>query len=117
VPISISGAPRLQTITITVSYNQAALRVRTVQPGSVLGTVGSGAAFTQRVDPEVGRVDITLTRVGEAPAAAPGAGLVGAILFDAIAPGTSTFTASGAATGPGGAPVPLVFTPVTVTVR
>jgi hypothetical protein len=106
----------MSTITISISYNQAALRVRTVQPGSFFGPVPSVASFTQRVDPAIGRVDITITRPNDQTGVA-GAGLLAAILFDAVAPGTSTFSGSGVATGPGGAQVPLQFSPVTVTVR
>jgi hypothetical protein len=46
-----------------------------------------------------------------------GAGLLAAVLFEAIAPGSSPLAASGVGTAPGGAPVGLQFSPVTVTVR
>ena len=62
------------------------------------------------------RVDITLARGADATGAS-GTGLLAAVLFDAIAPGTATLTLSGAATGPGGTAMGLQFTPVTVTVQ
>jgi general secretion pathway protein D len=116
VPISIVNANRLSTITLTITYNQAALRVRSVQPGSFLGPVPGSASFTPRVDAEVGRIDIALTRLND-PTGMSGTGLLGAILFDAIAPGQAPFTISGVATAPGGVQLPLQFTPSTVTVR
>jgi hypothetical protein len=39
------------------------------------------------------------------------------MLFDAVGPGTSTIQVSGVANTPEGAPVPLQFSPVSVTVR
>jgi len=48
---------------------------------------------------------------------ASGTGVLGALLFDAIAPGAATLTLSGTATGPGGTAMGLQFTPVTVTVQ
>jgi hypothetical protein len=39
------------------------------------------------------------------------------VLFDAIAPGSVTFTLSGTATGPGNTPMGLRFAPVTVNVQ
>ena len=70
---------------------------------------GANATFTQQVSP--GRVDITITRSADATGAS-GTGLLGAVLFDAVAPGISTLTLSGSATGPGGTPMGLQFRPV-----
>jgi hypothetical protein len=39
------------------------------------------------------------------------------VLFEAIAPGPTQLSLSGVATGPGGTPMGLRFTPVTVTVQ
>ena len=57
-------------------------------------------------------MDITITRAGDATGAS-GTGLLAAVLFDAIAPGGSTLSVSGVATGPDGASVPLTFVPAT----
>jgi hypothetical protein len=69
--------------------------------------------FAQHVDAAAGRIDITLTR-GSDETGASGSGLLAAVLFDAVAPGTSTLTPSGVATGPGGVPMNLRLAPVTV---
>ena len=114
VPISVANASRLSTVSLTLVYDPALLRVRTVQEGSFMRTGGASAAFTQQVGP--GRVDITITRAGDATGAS-GTGLLGAVLFDAVAPGTATLTLSGAATGPGGAAMGLQFRPVAVSIQ
>lgn len=75
---------------------------------------GVTATFSQQVNGN--RIDITLVRTADATGAS-GTGLLAAVLFDAIAPGTNTFTLSGTATGPGGAAMGLRFTPVTITVQ
>jgi hypothetical protein len=75
---------------------------------------GSNATFTSQLGN--GRVDITIVRSADSTGAT-GTGLLGAVLFDAIAPGASTLGLSGAATGPGGTPMGLQFRPVTVTIQ
>lgn len=75
---------------------------------------GAAAAFTQQVAP--GRVDITIARSSDATGAT-GTGLLGAVLFDAAAPGTATLSLSGTATGPGGTPMGLQFRPATVPIQ
>ncbi len=114
VPISVANASRLSAVSLTLVYDPALLRVRTVQEGSFMRTGGAGSAFDQQVGP--GRVDITITRAGDATGAS-GTGLLAAVLFDAVAPGAATLTLSGAATGPGGAAMGLQFRPVTVNVQ
>ena len=114
VPISITGAQRLSTITLTMIFDPAVLRVRSVQEGSFMRTGGVNVSFAQQVNG--GRIDITLARSADATGAS-GTGLLAAILFDAIAPGTATLTVSGAATGPGATAMGLQFRPVTVSVQ
>ncbi len=114
VPISITEATRISTITLTMIYDPTKLRVRTVQEGSFMRAGGVNVAFSQQVNGN--RIDITLARGADATGAS-GTGLVAAILFDAIAPGSATFTLSGAATGPGGTAMGLRFSPVTVNVQ
>ena len=99
---------------LTVTFDPALLRVRTVQEGGFMRSGGVSAVFTQQSGP--GRVDMTITRSADATGAS-GTGLLGAILFDAVAPGTATLTMSGVATGPGGTPMGLQFRPVTVTIQ
>ncbi len=114
VPLSISNATRVTSITLTVTFNPAALRVRTVQEGSFMRTGGASVSFNQQSG--AGRVDITITR-GADGTGASGTGLLANLLFDAIAPGAATLTVSGAATGPGATPMGLQFRPVAVTVQ
>ena len=64
----------------------------------------------------IDRVDVALTRTNDATGAS-GSGLLAAVLFDAAAPGSVTFTLSGTATTPEGNVIPLTTAPVTVTVR
>jgi diaminopimelate epimerase len=114
VPISITNAARISTITLTLTFDASKLRVRTVQEGSFLRAGGVNVTFTQQVTGN--RIDITLARASDATGAS-GTGLLAAVLFDAVAPGSATLTVSGSATGPGGTPMGLQFRPVTVTVQ
>ena len=115
-PVSINNASRLTTLTLTVTYNPAVLRVRSVQEGTFMRQGGAVASFTPKIDAVNGRVDIAVTRTGDAVGAA-GTGLIASLVFDAVAPGGSLIQVSGVATGPDGAPLPVQFSPVTVTVR
>jgi general secretion pathway protein D len=114
VALSITGAQRLSTMTLTLVYDPTKLRVRAVQEGSFMRAGGVNVAFTQQASGN--RVDITLARGADATGAS-GTGVLAAVLFDAIAAGPVTLTLSGTATGPGGTSMGLRFTPVTVTVQ
>ena len=50
VPVSINNASRISVITLTVTYNPAVLRVRTVQDGTFMRQGGVTASFTPRID-------------------------------------------------------------------
>lgn len=115
VPLSISGATRIVTITLTVTFDPAILKVRTVSEGSFMRTGGATASFTQQVSGSGGRIDVTISRGGDGIGAS-GTGLLAVLLFDAVAPGAATITMSGTATGPGGTAMGLQFRPVTITV-
>jgi len=114
IPISVTGAQRLSTVTLTLTFDNRFLRVRTVQEGSFLRSGGANVTFTQQVNGN--RVDITISRSADATGVS-GTGLLAAILFDAIAPGTATLAVSGSATGPGNTAMGMQFRPVTVTVQ
>jgi general secretion pathway protein D len=114
VPISITNVSRLSTITVTITFDPAVLRVRTVQEGSFMRSGGANAVFTQQTGP--GRVDMTVTRAADSIGAS-GTGLIGAILVDALAPGTTTLSMSGAATGPGGTVMGLQFRPASISIQ
>jgi general secretion pathway protein D len=114
VPISVANVSRLSTITLTITFDQALLRVRSVQEGSFMRAGGANAAFTQQSSP--GRVDITIVRPADATGAT-GTGLLAALLFDALAPGNATLNVSGSASGPGGTAMGLRFQPVRVVIQ
>ncbi len=116
VPVSITNASRVSTVTVTITFNPAALRVRSVQEGSFMRQAGANATFTQQVDATAGRIDIAVARTGDTTGAS-GAGLLAAILFDAVAAGAGNLSATGTAAAPGGATIPVTVSPVTVTVR
>jgi general secretion pathway protein D len=114
VPLLVNDASRISTVTLTLVFDPTKLRVRSVQEGSFLRVGGVPVVFTQAVSGN--RIDITLARGADATGAS-GTGVLSAVLFDAIAPGSVTLTLSGTATGPGGAAMGLRFAPVTVTVQ
>ncbi len=116
VPISITGAQRLSTVTVSIAYNPAVLRVRNVQEGSFMRQGGVNAAFTQSVDATGGRIDIAVSRTGDT-AGASGSGLLGAVLFEPVAPGTAQLAGNGAGTLASGGSASIQVNPVTVTVR
>jgi hypothetical protein len=116
VPLSVNNAQRLSTLTLTVTYNPAVLRVRNIQEGTFMRQGGVTASFTPRIDAGAGRVDIAIVRTGD-NAGASGAGLLAALMFDAIGEGTSLIQVSGVASSPEGVPLTLQFSPASVTAR
>jgi type II secretory pathway component GspD/PulD (secretin) len=116
VPVSVTSAPRMSTVSLTVTYSPSQLRVRSVQEGSFMRQGGTSASFSHQVDAAAGRIDMTFTR-GQDAVGASGTGLLAALLFDAVAPGEATVTVSGTGAGPAGTVVPVQSSPVTVTVR
>ncbi len=116
VPLAVANASRLSMITLTVTFNPAVLRVRNVQEGTFMRQGGVTANFTPRIDVATGRVDIAVSRTGDR-AGASGSGLLAALLFDAVGPGNSLIQVSGVGSNPEGGAVPLLFAPVSVTVR
>ena len=116
VPLSVTGANRLSTVTVSLMFNPRVLNVRMVQEGSFMRQGGVTVTFAQQVDRNAGRIDITLTRSGDAVGAS-GAGMLAAVQFDAVSPGSSPLTLTGVATAPGGVAVPLQFMPAFVNVR
>ena len=107
-PVSITGASQLSGVTLTVTFNPSAVRVRTLQEGSFMRTGGLNATMTQQVDAAAGRVDIAIVRSADSTGVA-GTGLLAAILFDAVGGGAANLTVTGSGTGPRGTPVQLTF--------
>lgn len=116
VPISIAGASRLSTLTLSITYNPALLRVRNVQEGTFMRQGGVTPAFNAQVDEKSGRIDIVVTRPGDKTGAST-AGLLAALLVEPLTAGTGSLGLSGSASVPGGGAVSLQFMPAGVTVR
>jgi general secretion pathway protein D len=114
-PVTVADISRASTVSLSISFNPQTVRVRSVQEGSFMRQGGAQVAFAQQVDGASGRVDLTLSRTGDTVGAS-GSGLLAAVIFEAVAPGSVTFTPSGVASGPGGG-VALQFVPATVTVK
>ena len=117
VPVSVTNASQVSSLSLTITFNPAVLRVRSVQEGSFMRSGGVAATFTQQVDAVTGRIDIAIVRPAD-PTGVAGTGLLAAVLFDAVGGGPANMSVTGAALGPSGAPVPLQFGPApAVTVR
>jgi hypothetical protein len=116
VPIAISNASRLSLMSVTLSYNPAVVRVRSVQEGPFFRQGGVTQSFNHQIDANAGRVDISVTRAGDQTGAS-GTGLLASLVFDAVASGTATFTLTGVSAQPDGRSVPVTFVPAAVTVR
>lgn len=116
VPISVAGATRVSTLTISLTYNPALVRVRSVQEGTFMRQGGVTPAFTSQVDEKSGRVDIVITRPGDQTGASS-TGLLAALLIEPVAVGTGSLSVTGSASIPGGASAPLQFLPAGLTVR
>ena len=116
VPIYVSSISRASTVTLTVTYNPAVLRMRTVQEGSFLRQGGTNVVFTPQTDAAVGRVDLAFVRTGD-KVGASGSGLLAALQFDAVGSGSSQLTISGVLTNPTGGSIQVQFLPASVVVR
>lgn len=116
VPVTINNAARVSMVSLTVTFNPAVLQVRLVQEGSFMRQGGIAATFTQSVNATSGRVDVTIARVAD-PTGASGSGVLAALAFYAIAPGSSPLMISGVVAQPGGGGASVQFIASAVTVR
>ena len=101
------NASRLSTVTLTLTYDPAMLRVRTVQEGSFMRSGGVDAAFTQQVEPATAS-----TSRSRAPATRPARPAPACWRRCCSTPSRrarATLTLSGTATGPGGTAMGLQF--------
>ncbi len=115
VTISVNNVSRVSTFSLTLTYNPAIVKMRSLQEGSFMRQGGVNAAFAHQEDTAAGRIDLAVSRAGDL-IGATGSGTIAALVFEAVAPGSVSFRASGVASGPGGA-IALQFSPATVTVR
>ncbi len=116
VPITISGAPPLSAIALTITYNPAVLRTPTVTQGSFMSQGGAVPTFAPQVDPNGGRIDLAFVRPS-GQATVSGTGLLGAIAFVAGTPGMTDVTITGIATAASGQSVPIEFTNIRLVVK
>ena len=116
VPITIAGAQRVSTVSLSITYNPSVLRVRSVQPGTFLAQGGVTPTFTQQVDPGDRPRRLTALRPGD-QVGATGTGLIATLVFEAIAPGQSAITPAGVAANPEQGSIGLQLVPAAVTVR
>ena len=116
VPISVTGASQVSTLTLSLSYDPTVLRVNAVREGSFMRQGGAKVTFVQKVDGSDGRVDLALSRNSD-PTGASGSGLLAAVVFEAVRPGFAILSPSGLGLTPGGVPLTLGFDPATVIVR
>ena len=116
VPISVAGATRLSTLTLSITYNPALVRVRNVQEGTFMRQGGVTPAFSSQIDEKSGRIDIVVTRPGDQTGAST-SGLLAALLLEPLAAGTGSLGLTGSATVPGGAGAALQFLPAGITIR
>ena len=116
VPISIAAATRVSTITLSITYNPALIRVRNVQEGTFMRQGGAVPVFSANIDDKSGRIDIVITRPGDKTGAST-AGLLAALLVEPLSAGAGALSVSGSASVPGGGQAALQFLPAGVTVR
>jgi len=116
VPISVFGASRVSTVTLSLRFDPQVLRPRLVQEGLFMASGGGTVTFAQQVDATAGRIDITLTRTGDTTGVT-GDGILAAVVFDAMGAGVSPLSLGGVVTNPAGMPMPVQFGQASVTVK
>jgi len=116
VPISVFGASRVSTVTLSIRFDPRVLRPRLVQEGLFMSGGGGTATFAQHVDATAGRIDITLTRPADTTGVS-GDGILATVVFDAVGSGVSPLSLGGVVTNPAGMPMPVQFGQVSVTVK
>lgn len=115
-PIQISGAADLATLTLTITFDPSVMKTPTVTAGSFMAQGGAASSFAPGIDAAAGRIDIAFSRPGAGRGAA-GAGLLAAIAFMAGDAGSTDVRITGMGTTSTGQTVALQFTPARVTVR
>ena len=116
IPISIAAATRVSTLTLSITYNPALIRIRNVQEGTFMRQGGATPAFSSQIDDKSGRIDIVITRPADKTGAST-AGLLAALLVEPLTAGTGSLGVSGSASIPGGDAAALQFLPAGITVR
>jgi len=115
-PVQIADVTQLGSIQLSISYNPAVLTARTVTQGPFLSSGGVPTVFTPRIDEAAGRIDVLIGRPAGAPGVS-GAGLLGALVFDAIAAGPANLNVTVTALSPMAAPIAVQVAPLNVVVK
>lgn len=116
VPIQISGALAVASVTFTISFDPSVIRMATITPGTFMGQGGVQQNMTPDTGAIPGRLEVTLARPA-LQTGANGSGILAALTFLAGAPGTTEIIVTGIATSTTGQTTPLQATPVRVVVR
>ncbi len=116
VPITVTNASQMTSLTLTLTYNPAVLRATVVNEGNALRADGAATTFVPKIDAATGRIDLAITRPGD-KVGANGNGLVATVVFEAIGAGQSQIALSGVALGAAGQQLPLQMVPASVTVK
>lgn len=115
-PIQINDANQLGTITLTITYNPAVLKARTVTEGAFMRNGGIATTFTPRIDEAAGRVEITIARPAGV-SGVTGTGLIGSLVFDAVTAGQANMAITGTATNSSGQIMAMQIVPPQIIVR
>jgi len=117
VPISVSNASDIGTVTLRVTYNPQVLRAQAVNQGTFLSQGGVTTTFVPKIDVNAGAVDIAISRPSSAGGASGASGLLASVQFLAMSPGAAQISVSGVAVTSSGTPIPIQFNSTTVVVK
>lgn len=116
VPLTITNVQQLGTVTVTVTYDPKVLKAQAVNQGTFMQQGGITTTFAPKIDAAAGRIDIPISRPSSASGAS-GTGLLAAVSFQAVAPGSTTIAVSSVALTADGKAVPVQGVPATVIVK
>lgn len=116
IPIMVSGAEEIATLSLSLEFDPEVLRVSSVREGDFAHQVSGEVAFAKDVDAAAGRIDLVVTRWGDLTSDEV-SGLVAAVVFVPVSTGVSVVSPSGMGLTSSGTPLMLSFEPTTVTVR
>jgi general secretion pathway protein D len=116
-PVSIQATdvPQMSAVSLSITYNPAVVRAVAVNQGTLMQQGGVTPTFVPKIDNNAGRIDISISRPADVSGAA-GTGMLAAIMFEPVAPGTAQVTVTGTAASTAG-PIPVTNVPGTVTVK
>jgi general secretion pathway protein D len=113
--LSATQVSQLGTVTVTLTYDPKMLKAVSTAEGNFMKQGSVQTVYQPKIDPLLGRVDITITRPGDAGAS--GTGLLASINFEAVGAGVSQIRLAAVAISADGKPIPITVAPVTVTVK